>query len=236
MLKEQWWLAKRKCQHCDKKYTPIQKTQKFCGAECRSAGYVYPGPRITNCLTCNKPFQKVNDNHRYCTPSCNPNIFFPTSRADLKLVTTQQTVDQNWQKKFYEKAKDLKDKKIKKEKRRKEKEEQDKIKIEEYQKKIPSSRMGDIEEIFVTQYLLQQHWEVFNNASAVGPADMVLWNKLSGEVHFVDVKSKEAGATAFSVLQKAKKNNIKIGWFNKDKNKFIIYVNYDVKELKCIEI
>ena len=218
-------LANRKCQHCGKEYMPVQKTQKFCGSECRSAGYVYPGPRIVNCLTCGEPFQKINDNHKYCTPSCNSNTYFSTSRADLKLVTIQPTVDQDWQKKFYEKAKELKKRK-----------EQKKIKVEEYQRKIPSSRIGDIEEIFVTYYFLQNRWEVFNNASAIGPADMVIWNKFSEEVYLVDVKSSEASASSFTVLQKAKKNNVKIGWFNRDKNKFIMYTNYDGKDLKWIEI
>jgi hypothetical protein len=236
MLKENWWLANRNCKHCGKKYTPVQKTQKFCGAECRNAGYVYVGPRITNCLTCDEPFQKVNDNHKYCTPSCNPNTSFSTSRADLKLITIQPTVNENWQKKFYEKAKDLNNKKIKEEEQRKKKEYQDKIKVEEYQRKIPSSRIGDIEEIFVTYYFLQNRWEVFNNASAIGPADMVIWNKFSEEVYLIDVKSSEASASSLAVLQKAKKNNVKTGWFNRDKNKFIMYTNHDVKDLKWIEI
>ena len=45
-------LANRKCQHCGKEYAPVQKTQKFCGSECRNAGYVYAGLRIVKCLTC----------------------------------------------------------------------------------------------------------------------------------------------------------------------------------------
>lgn len=65
---------------------------------------------------------------------------------------------------------------------------------------------------------------------------MVIWNKFSEEVYLVDVKSSEASASSFTVLQKAKKNNVKIGWFNRDKNKFIMYTNYDGKDLKWIEI
>ena len=104
----------RRCQHCNKEYTPIQKTQKFCGAECRSAGYVYSGPRIENCLTCGEPFQKVNDNHKYCTPSCNSNIFGSVSRKDLNLNTNKK-IDENWQKEFYEKAERMQEKEKEKE-------------------------------------------------------------------------------------------------------------------------
>ena len=221
----------RRCQHCNKEYTPIQKTQKFCGAECRSAGYVYSGPRIENCLTCGEPFQKVNDNHKYCTPSCNSNIFGSVSRKDLNLNTNKE-IDENWQKDFYEKAE-----RMQKIKRLDEKRKRKRIEIKKQEQfKIPSRRVGDIEELFVTQHLLREGWEVFKNSSACGPADIILWNKENGETHLVDVKSSEESASSRTVLQKAEKYNVKTGWFNGYKNKFVIINNHNKGDLKCIEI
>ena len=54
-----------------------------------------------------------------------------------------------------------------------------------------SGRKGDIAEQMVILHYMKEGWEVFPNASAKGPIDLVIVHTETGEVRYIDVKSKE---------------------------------------------
>lgn len=54
---------------------------------------------------------------------------------------------------------------------------------------LPTSKIGGISELEVCAYYLREGYEVFRNVSASGPADIIVWNPESGEVHIIDVKT-----------------------------------------------
>ena len=61
-----------------------------------------------------------------------------------------------------------------------------------YKFNTASGRNGDIAEKMVQLHYLQKGWEVFPNSSSHGPIDMVIIHTETGEVRYIDVKSKES--------------------------------------------
>ena len=51
------------------------------------------------------------------------------------------------------------------------------------------SKTGAIGELAIANYLMEKGYEVFQNMSPTGPADLTVWNIETGKVLLVDVKS-----------------------------------------------
>lgn len=55
-----------------------------------------------------------------------------------------------------------------------------------------SSQIGALGELRVAQYFLEEGYEVFQNICHTGPADLTVWDKETGVVRLVDVKTQTA--------------------------------------------
>ena len=54
---------------------------------------------------------------------------------------------------------------------------------------LSTSKIGGISELEVCAYYLRKGYEVFRNVSSNGPADIIVWNQETGEIHIIDVKT-----------------------------------------------
>ena len=57
---------------------------------------------------------------------------------------------------------------------------------------MDKAHIGALGELRVAQYFLELGYEVFQNIAHTGPADLTVWDKETGQIWLVDVKSQKA--------------------------------------------
>jgi len=65
------------CEYCGNKYPKHRKLQRFCNNKCRMKWWIRqqhggedPDYGMTNCVICEKEFQKTRPWSKYCSPDC----------------------------------------------------------------------------------------------------------------------------------------------------------------------
>ena len=82
---------------------------------------------------------------------------------------------------------------------------------------LSTSKIGGISEIEVCAYYLREGYEVFRNITASGPADIIVWNPNTQDIHIIDVKTYvyNGGPENFiESLERKCNNNVKIVPYN----------------------
>lgn len=54
---------------------------------------------------------------------------------------------------------------------------------------LSRSQIGAISELDVCSHYLRKGYQVFRNVCASGPADIIIWNPETNEIHMIDVKT-----------------------------------------------
>ena len=90
-------------------------------------------------------------------------------------------------------------------------------------KNLSRSHIGAVSELDICSHYLKKGYQVFRNVAATGPADIIIWNPETNEVHMIDVKTHVSNNDPQKIIEKS----------NPNKNVKVVAYNYNTR--KCDE-